>query len=106
MDSAPTATSRPRFAASSARNLPPCVPDVLAQDLDSACLAISQETEEMLFLVGLLMLAAAAGEGLSLSEALAKIQAQDFNGAAAMLEQITRASPLMTSHGAPWDSRI
>lgn len=41
----------------------------------------------MRFLVGLLMLAA-AGKGLSRSEALAKMQAQDFNRAAAMLEQV------------------
>ncbi len=45
----------------------------------------------MRFLVGLLMLA--AGTGPSLSEALAKIQAQDLTGAAAMLEQITGREP-------------
>ncbi len=47
----------------------------------------------MRFLVGLLMLAASAGEGQSLSEAMAKIQAQDFKGAAEMLERITTREP-------------
>ncbi len=48
----------------------------------------------MPFLVGLLLIAAAAGNGPRLSEALAKIQAQDLPGAAAMLEQITKREPV------------
>jgi Tetratricopeptide repeat/FG-GAP-like repeat/FG-GAP repeat len=47
----------------------------------------------MCFLVGLLVLAAAVGTEFSLSEALAKIQAQDLPGAVAMLEQITKREP-------------
>jgi tetratricopeptide (TPR) repeat protein len=47
----------------------------------------------MCFLVGWLVLAAALGNEFSLSEALAKIQAQDLPGALAMLEQITKREP-------------
>ncbi len=47
----------------------------------------------MRFLIGLLGFAAVAGNEPSLSEALAKIQAQDLLGAAAMLERIAKREP-------------
>ena len=47
----------------------------------------------MRFLIGLLALAAAAGSEPSLPQALAEIQAQDLQGAASILEQITRREP-------------